>query len=116
MQRAGVAASPASVLRSLFVRGVAATELHSACRAYEDMKLTNDTMSRDHYEHLAVAINMGTNLPSCATPNGQAAFLFILTSAIAPLVQLSYGQMVLMAFPYTCVLAIAGSIGVVYLV
>lgn len=86
------------------------------CRAYEDMRLANETMSREHYEHLAVAINMGTNLPSCATPNGQAAFLFILTSAIAPLVQLSYGQMVLMALPYTCLLAVAGSIGVVYLV
>jgi NhaB family Na+:H+ antiporter len=90
-------------------------------RAYEeqqkDMLLTNETaMSREHYEHLAVAINMGTNLPSCATPNGQAAFLFILTSAIAPLVHLSYGQMVYMALPYTFVLAIAGSIGVIYLI
>lgn len=79
----------------------------------------NGTLSdaqRTHYEHLAVAINMGTNLPSCATPNGQAAFLFILTSAIAPLVQLSYGQMVFMALPYTCVLAVFGALGVVYFV
>ena len=35
----------------------------------------------------AFQMAQGTNLPSCATPNGQAAFLFILTSAIAPLVQ-----------------------------
>ena len=34
---------------------------------------------------LAVAINTGTNIPSVATPNGQAAFLFLLTSSLAPL-------------------------------
>ncbi|WP_206672905.1 hypothetical protein, partial [Parasutterella excrementihominis] len=45
------------------------------------------------YEQLAVAINTGTNLPSVATPNGQAAFLFLLTSALAPLIRLSYGRM-----------------------
>lgn len=53
------------------------------------------------YELLAVAINTGTNLPSVATPNGQAAFLFLLTSALAPLIRLSYGRMVWMALPYT---------------
>ncbi|MEK1907129.1 MAG: sodium/proton antiporter NhaB [Pseudomonas sp.] len=61
-------------------------------------------MSREHFELLAVAINTGTNLPSVATPNGQAAFLFLLTSAIAPLVRLSYGRMVWMALPYTVVM------------
>ncbi len=44
-------------------------------------------MSREHFDTLAVAINTGTNLPSVATPNGQAAFLFLLTSSIAPLVR-----------------------------
>lgn len=29
-----------------------------------------------HFDKLAVAINTGTNIPSVATPNGQAAFLF----------------------------------------
>ena len=43
-------------------------------------------MTREHFENLAVAINMGTNLPSCATPNGQAAFLFILTSVRVELI------------------------------
>jgi len=62
------------------------------------------TISREHFEKLAVAINTGTNLPSVATPNGQAAFLFLLTSALAPLIRLSYGRMVLMALPYTFVL------------
>ncbi|MEC8012551.1 MAG: sodium/proton antiporter NhaB [Pseudomonadota bacterium] len=65
-------------------------------------------MTRQHFEHLAVAINTGTNLPSVATPNGQAAFLFLLTSSLAPLVRLSYGKMVLMALPYTIVLSVVG--------
>ena len=57
---------------------------------------------------MAVAINTGTNLPSVATPNGQAAFLFMLTSALAPLLRLSYGRMVWMALPYTLVLGLVG--------
>lgn len=61
-------------------------------------------MSREHFDTLAIAINTGTNLPSVATPNGQAAFLFLLTSAIAPLIRLSYGRMVWMAIPYTIVM------------
>ena len=65
-------------------------------------------IDRQHFEHLAVAINTGTNLPSVATPNGQAAFLFLLTSAVAPLVRLSYGKMVWMALPYTIVLTLVG--------
>ncbi len=68
----------------------------------------NGLISREHFEHLAIAINTGTNLPSVATPNGQAAFLFLLTSAIAPLIKLSYGRMVWMALPYTFVLGISG--------
>ncbi|MCW9009260.1 MAG: sodium/proton antiporter, partial [Marinobacter sp.] len=60
------------------------------------------------FQTLAVAINTGTNLPSVATPNGQAAFLFLLTSAIAPLVRLSYGRMVIMALPYTIVMGGVG--------
>lgn len=71
-------------------------------------------MSREHFETLAVAINTGTNLPSVATPNGQAAFLFLLTSAIAPLVRLSYGRMVWMALPYTVVMGGLGWWAVTY--
>ncbi|RDE24958.1 sodium/proton antiporter NhaB [Motiliproteus coralliicola] len=65
-------------------------------------------ISRQHFDTLAIAINTGTNLPSVATPNGQAAFLFLLTSAIAPLVRLSYMRMVVMALPYTLVLSLVG--------
>ena len=66
------------------------------------------TLTRLEFDHMAVAINTGTNLPSVATPNGQAAFLFLLTSALAPLIRLSYGRMVIMAFPYTIVLTSVG--------
>ena len=61
-------------------------------------------IDRPHFEKLAIAINTGTNLPSVATPNGQAAFLFLLTSALAPLINLSYMKMLKMALPYTIVL------------
>ncbi|MBT4832519.1 MAG: sodium/proton antiporter NhaB [Porticoccaceae bacterium] len=71
-------------------------------------------ISREHFDKLVIAINTGTNLPSVATPNGQAAFLFLLTSALAPLIRLSYMRMVIMAMPYTIVLTIVGFFGVMY--
>lgn len=67
-------------------------------------------LSHEHFNHLAIAVNAGTNLPSVATPNGQAAFLFLLTSALAPLIRLSYGRMLLMALPYAIVLTVVGLI------
>lgn len=87
---------------NVFVGTVYITEIQKA--------LTAGTITRDQFDLLAVAINTGTNLPSVATPNGQAAFLFLLTSALAPLVRLSYGRMVIMALPYTVVLTIVGLI------
>ena len=71
-------------------------------------------IARDHFDKLVVAINTGTNLPSVATPNGQAAFLFLLTSALAPLIRLSYMRMVIMALPYTVVLTTVGLLAVLY--
>ncbi|MBY4677259.1 sodium/proton antiporter NhaB [Marinobacterium arenosum] len=76
--------------------------------------LNAGAISREHFDALAVAINTGTNIPSVATPNGQAAFLFLLTSAIAPLIRLSYGTMVWMALPYTIVMSATGVIAVNY--
>ena len=60
------------------------------------------------FDKLAVAINTGTNIPSVATPNGQAAFLFLLTSALAPVIRLSYGRMVYLALPYTISMSLTG--------
>jgi NhaB family Na+:H+ antiporter len=63
---------------------------------------------KEQFNALAVAINTGTNIPSVATPNGQAAFLFLLTSALAPVIRLSYMRMVMLALPYTITMSIAG--------
>ncbi|ATP45848.1 sodium/proton antiporter NhaB [Pseudomonas putida] len=91
---------------NVFVATIYITEVKQA--------FMNGGMSREHFETLAVAINTGTNLPSVATPNGQAAFLFLLTSAIAPLIRLSYGRMVWMALPYTVVMGGLGWWAVTY--
>ncbi len=66
-----------------------------------------------HLWKLAVSINMGTNIPSVSTPNGQAAFLFLLTSSLAPLIRLSYIKMVKLAFPYAVVMSLTGLISLI---
>jgi NhaB family Na+:H+ antiporter len=73
------------------------------------------TISREQFDLLTVAINTGTNVPSVATPNGQAAFLFLLTSALAPLIRLGYGRMVLLALPYTIVMTLTGLLATIYI-
>jgi NhaB family Na+:H+ antiporter len=75
----------------------------------------NGEINRATFDALAVSINTGTNIPSVATPNGQAAFLFLLTSALAPLIRLSYGRMVIMALPYTITMSITGLLALWYL-
>ena len=65
-------------------------------------------ITSERFNEIAVAINAGTNLPSVATPNGQAAFLFLLTSPLAPLIKLPYLRMMWMALPYTIVLTLVG--------
>ena len=92
---------------NVFVATVYISEIHTA--------YINNVISRNQFDLLAIAINTGTNIPSVATPNGQAAFLFLLTSSIAPLIRLSYVRMVTMALPYTIVMGITGWIGVQYL-
>ncbi len=82
---------------------VATVYINEVLRAYHA-----GTISRDQFDLLAVAINAGTNIPSVATPNGQAAFLFLLTSSLAPLIRLSYGRMVWMALPYTITMTSIG--------
>lgn len=92
---------------NVFVATVYITEVHAAFTAGE--------LSREQFERLAVAINAGTNLASVSTPNGQAAFLFLLTSTLAPLIRLSYGRMVWMALPYSITLSISGLLAVLFL-
>ncbi len=85
---------------NVFVATVYINEIKSAFDA--------GMIDRAHFDALAIAINTGTNLPSVATPNGQAAFLFLLTSALAPAIRLGYITMVYMALPYTVVLTVVG--------
>lgn len=91
---------------NVFVATVYINEVELAAKA--------GTITREEFETLAIAINTGTNLPSVATPNGQAAFLFLLTSALAPAIRLSYTKMMWMALPYTIVLGLVGLAGVLF--
>jgi NhaB family Na+:H+ antiporter len=92
---------------NVFVATVYITEVANALKA--------NTVTREQFDLLAVAINTGTNIPSVATPNGQAAFLFLLTSALAPVIRLSYGRMVWMALPYTITMTLTGLAAVWFL-
>jgi NhaB family Na+:H+ antiporter len=92
---------------NVFVATVYISEVFNALEA--------GAITREQFDLLAIAINTGTNIPSIATPNGQAAFLFLLTSAIAPQIRLSYGYMVWMALPYTITMTTAGALAVIYL-
>ncbi|HUV22363.1 MAG TPA: sodium/proton antiporter NhaB [Gammaproteobacteria bacterium] len=86
---------------------VATVYINEVAQAFKD-----GAIDREHFNVLAIAINTGTNLPSVATPNGQAAFLFLLTSALAPLIRLSYMKMLWMALPYTIVLSGVGMLAI----
>jgi NhaB family Na+:H+ antiporter len=92
---------------NVFVATVYINEVYAALEAGE--------ITRAHFDELTVAINTGTNIPSVATPNGQAAFLFLLTSALAPLIRLSYGRMVVLAMPYTITMTITGLLATIYI-
>jgi NhaB family Na+:H+ antiporter len=92
---------------NVFVASVYITEIKAA--------FLRGDVTRDQFDALAVAINTGTNIPSVATPNGQAAFLFLLTSTLAPLIRLGYGRMLWMALPYFVVMTTVGLAAVVFL-
>lgn len=80
---------------NVFVAAIYMKELKAAF----DAGLT----SRELFDAQSVAVVMGTGIPSMSTPNGQAAFLYLLTSQIAPLIRLGYGRMLWMALPYAVV-------------
>jgi NhaB family Na+:H+ antiporter len=92
---------------NVFVASIYITEIKAA--------LLKGDITREQFDILAVAINTGTNIPSVATPNGQAAFLFLLTSTLAPLIRLGYGRMVWMALPYFVVMTGTGLAAVAWL-
>ena len=92
---------------NVFVATVYINEVYAALEAGD--------ITREHFEMLTVAINTGTNIPSVATTPGQAAFLFLLTSALAPVIRLGYGRMVVLALPYTITMTIAGLLATIYI-
>jgi NhaB family Na+:H+ antiporter len=93
-----------AITDNVFVATVYINEVNAALQA--------GSITREHFDLLAIAINTGTNIPSVATPNGQAAFLFLLTSTLAPLIRLGYGRMVVLALPYTISMTLVGLLAI----
>jgi NhaB family Na+:H+ antiporter len=91
---------------NVFVATIYITEIKAA--------FLQGAITREQFDVLAVAINTGTNIPSVATPNGQAAFLFLLTSLLAPLIRLGYLRMIWMALPYFLVMTVVGLAAVIW--
>jgi len=91
---------------SVFVAAVFITEIDNAYKA--------GAFSLEWYQNLATVVNMGTNIPALGTPNGTAGFLFLLTSALSPLIKLSYFQMLRIMIPYFIVLSSVGGIMVYF--
>ena len=91
---------------SVFVASVFLSEMDAAYQA--------GAFSSEWYEKIAVVINMGTNIPSLGTPNGTAGFLFLLTSALAPVLQLSYFRMFKLMIPYFLALSTIGGVMVYF--
>ncbi len=96
-----------AVSDNVFVATVYITEIAQAFDA--------GSITRDQFDTLAIVVNAGTNVPSVATPNGQAAFLFLLTSALAPLIRLGFGRMLWMALPYAITMTTTGLLAVRFL-
>ena len=92
---------------SVFVASVFIAEMDIA---YQD-----GVFSLEWYQNVATVINMGTNITSLGTPNGTAGFLFLLTSSLAPLIKLSYLEMVKIMVPYFLVLSTTGGLAVYFL-
>jgi Na+:H+ antiporter, NhaB family len=89
-----------TVTDNVFVATIYVTEIKAG--------LLRGALQREQFETLAVAINAGTNIPGVATPNGQMAFLFLLTSTLAPLIRLGYVRMLWMALPYFLAMTLVG--------
>jgi Na+/H+ antiporter NhaB len=102
-------------MAGVHVSGNGASVDHPAGHHRVLMEDAESHMSRTQFERLGISIVAGTNLPSMATPNGQASLLFILTSNIAPLVHLSYRKMCIMTLPYTIMATTVGLFAIIVL-
>ncbi len=72
--------------------------------------------SRELFDAQSVAVVLGTGIPSMSTPNGQAAFLFLLTSQVAPLIRLGYVRMLWMALPYAVVTSLVAGASMFWII
>ena len=97
-------------VKSEYANGTISEFLVQAKTNYADQTI----ITREEYEKLAVTVNMGTNIPAMATPNGHAALLFLLASPLAPLLHLSYFRMLKIALPYTIAMTLAGAIAIYF--
>ncbi|MBK4775425.1 sodium/proton antiporter NhaB [Candidatus Pantoea edessiphila] len=86
-----------SIADNVFIGTVYISELKHA--------FEKELINHHQFELLAIVVNVGTNIPSIATPNGQASFLFLLTSNLSSLINLSYKRMVMMALPFSLILS-----------
>jgi NhaB family Na+:H+ antiporter len=101
-----------------FIEGVRTANMNGTLPAFlleaQDKFGGKMYISNEDYEKLAVVVNMGTNIPAMATPNGHAALLFLLTSSLAPILQLSYFRMFKLALPYTITMTITGALAIYF--
>lgn len=92
---------------------VAKIFMDAAIEMVKDGQLTLQEIK--HLESLTVSINAGTNIFSVLTPNGQAAFLFFLTSALAKKkLLMSWGEIFKMTLPYAVVMIATSLICVMF--
>ena len=106
--------APDSGIFVQFIKDVDAACKNGTLNELTAMYADKPLISREEYEKLAVVVNMGTNVPAMATPNGHAALLFLLTSALAPLLNLSYFRMLILTLPYTIAMAITGGLAIYF--
>jgi len=97
-------------VEAAYTNGTINTFIGAAKVEYADKVL----ITREWYEKLAVIVNMGTNIPAMATPNGHATLLFLLTSSLAPLLRLSYYQIFKLTLPYAIVMTITGAMAIYF--
>lgn len=71
--------------------------------------------ARDVHDTQAEAVVIGAGIPGIATPNGQAAFLFLLTSQLAPPIRLGYERIFWNALPYTVVTTLVAGVSMFWI-
>ena len=93
---------------NVFIASVFITEVEQA--------YAQGAFSSEWFAKLAVVVNMGTNVPAVGTPNGHAALLLLLTSALSPIIKLAYFEMVKLALPYTIVMTVTGAAAIFFFI